>query len=398
MFCLMEKSKNLFKSRHLMQTGIKLLSTRANPESNTTLKDPVRQVFISQSNDVFTNLALEDWLYKNHDFDHKHLLLLWRNDPCVVIGRHQNPWTESNVPFLRENAINLARRNSGGGTVFHDLGNLNCTFFTRRSRYDRKRNLNIICNAIREATALNVAVNSREDIVLDEKHKISGTAAKLGKDSAYHHCTVLVDVNECVLHDALSSKAEGVESRATQSVRVPVKNLAQSCPNLNVGVLQEAVGWQFLRTNVFGEDEGFEAGSNQRGFQMIRPDNDWFPGLDQLRQDFYSHQWIFGKTPKFKVSKTFQVPNEVISKDSKSQLTFDIEVINGIVQDVRVQMSPDLLDPEFIDLSEILLKLDFNDRLVQKFSDLLLVHSANISEAKRHFLVQCVDEMITKFV
>ena len=138
------------------------------------------------------------------------MLLLWRNEPCVVIGRHQNPWTESNVPFLRENAINLARRNSGGGTVYHDLGNLNCTFFTRRSRYNRTRNLNIICNAIREATALNVAVNSRDDIVLDEDLKISGTAAKLGKDAAYHHCTVLVDVNECVLHDALSSKAVSI--------------------------------------------------------------------------------------------------------------------------------------------------------------------------------------------
>ena len=138
------------------------------------------------------------------------MLLLWRNDNCVVIGRDQNPWTESNVPFLREKCINLARRNSGGGTVYHDLGNLNCTFFTRRSRYDRKRNLNIICNAIKEATALNVAVNDREDIILDEKHKISGTAAKLGKNSAYHHCTVLVDVNECVLHDALSSKAVSI--------------------------------------------------------------------------------------------------------------------------------------------------------------------------------------------
>ena len=94
---------------------------------------------------------------------------------------------------------------------------------------------------------------------------------------------------------------EGIESRATQSVRVPVKNLAMVSPNLNVSLLQEAVGWQFLRTNVLGEDEGFEAASNQRGFQMIRPDNDWFPGLDQLREDFYSHQWIFGKTPKFKV-------------------------------------------------------------------------------------------------
>lgn len=98
------------------------------------------------------------------------------------------------------------------------------------------------------------------------------------------------------------------------------------------------------------------------------------------------------------MSKTFQVPNEVISNDSTSQLTFDIEVINGVVQDVRVQMSPDLLDPELIDLSEILLKLDFNNRLVQKFSDLLSVHSADISEVKRNFLVQCLDEMIGKFV
>ena len=103
-------------------------------------------------------------------------------------------------------------------------------------------------------------------------------------------------------HFTLYGLQEGVESRATQSVRVPVKNLARISPNLNVSLLQEAVGWQFLRTNVFGEDEGFEAASNQRGFQMIRPDNDWFPGLDHLRQEFYNHQWIFGKTPKFKVS------------------------------------------------------------------------------------------------
>ena len=60
-----------------------------------------------------------------------------------MIGRHQNPWTESNVPYLRENGINLARRNSGGGTVYHDMGNLNCTFFTRRSRYMGSKNRKI---------------------------------------------------------------------------------------------------------------------------------------------------------------------------------------------------------------------------------------------------------------
>merc|ERR1712111_191410 len=230
----------------------------------------------------FTNLALEDWLYRKHDFDHKSLLLLWQNDPCVVIGRHQNPWVETNVPFLRESYTKLARRNSGGGTVYHDLGNLNCTFFTRRSAYDRRRNLEVVCSAIKAVSNLNVSVNDRDDIVFnatEEDKKVSGTAAKLGRETAYHHCTVLVDVNECVLHDALHSKADGVESRATQSVRVPVKNLAAVSPNLSVGLLQEAVGWQFLRTNIQGEDDGYE---NSRGFQMIRPDNDWFPGLDQL--------------------------------------------------------------------------------------------------------------------
>ena len=100
------------------------------------------------------------------------MLLLWRNDPCVVIGRHQNPWTESNVPFLRNSNVNLARRNSGGGTVYHDLGNINFTFFTQKSEYRRKHNLEIICSAIRRLTNLDVAINDREDIVLNNEHKV----------------------------------------------------------------------------------------------------------------------------------------------------------------------------------------------------------------------------------
>ena len=110
-----------------------------------------------------------------------------------------------------------------------------------------------------------------------------------------------------------------MESRATQSVRVPVKNLAQVCPNLNVNTLQEAVGWQFLRTNVDGTDEGIEGACKQRGFQMVRPDNDWFPGLDDLREDFHSHEWIFKKTPKFKVSQ-FSILLDVVVKITQQLL------------------------------------------------------------------------------
>lgn len=132
-------------------------------------QDIKKSVFISQSYDVFTNLALEDWLYKNFDFAHHHVLMLWSNNPCVVVGRHQNPFQEANVSNLVANGIELARRNSGGGTVYHDRGNLNCTFFTPRERYDRRYNLNLITRALYREFAINSNVSDRDDITINGK-------------------------------------------------------------------------------------------------------------------------------------------------------------------------------------------------------------------------------------
>ena len=164
-----------------------------------------RVVYQSLSHDIFTNLALEDWFYRNWNFDDKHLLLLWRNDPCVVIGRHQNPWIEANLHYLTDNNINISRRNSGGGTVYHDLGNVNCSFFTHRAQYNRKRNLEFICEALRQEWDLDVQVSPREDIMLNEHLKISGTASKLGNKIAYHHCTLLINVDSSQLHQTLQA-------------------------------------------------------------------------------------------------------------------------------------------------------------------------------------------------
>lgn len=131
-----------------------------------------KSVFISQSKDIFTNLALEDWLYRNYDFKNQHALLLWRSDPCVVIGRHQNPWVESNAQCLQEYGIALARRNSGGGTVYHDAGNLNLSFFTPRERYSRSYNLNIVTRALYREWGLKAVINKREDIVVQGEYKV----------------------------------------------------------------------------------------------------------------------------------------------------------------------------------------------------------------------------------
>jgi lipoyltransferase 1 len=132
-----------------------------------------KSVFISQSDDIFTNLALEDWMYKNLDFTNHHIMLLWRNSPCVVVGRHQNPWLEANCGLLAEQGIQLARRNSGGGTVYHDAGNLNLTFFTPRERYNRRHNLEIISTALHREWGLKTEINKKEDIVINDMYKVS---------------------------------------------------------------------------------------------------------------------------------------------------------------------------------------------------------------------------------
>jgi len=105
----------------------------------------------SVSNCVFTNLAYEEHLLSKHFAKtQKPIMFLWQNKPTVVIGRFQNPWLELNVDYARRNEINIARRISGGGTVYHDLGNLNISFIGKRSDYNRKKNLTIICDALRE--------------------------------------------------------------------------------------------------------------------------------------------------------------------------------------------------------------------------------------------------------
>lgn len=154
-------------SSQIIATAGRQLSTGDNgPNNSKTVVDIKKSVFISQSSDIFSNLALEDWIYKNYDLSAHHVLMLWANDPCVVVGRHQNPFSEANISRLRRDGVTLARRNSGGGAVYHDRGNLNCTFFTAREHYNRNYNLNIITRALFREYGINAQISERDDITL----------------------------------------------------------------------------------------------------------------------------------------------------------------------------------------------------------------------------------------
>ncbi|XP_052862332.1 lipoyltransferase 1, mitochondrial isoform X1 [Anopheles cruzii] len=296
-----------------------------------------KSVFISQSNDVFTNLALEDWIYKNFDLTHHHILMLWINRPSVVVGRHQNPFSETNVAALARNGIELARRNSGGGAVYHDPGNLNCTFFMPRARYDRKYNLNLVTRALYREYGISAELTDRDDIVLLGKKQVSGTAAKLGQPNAYHHCTLLVNSNKLHLGASLAKDNVEITSKATASIPSPIKNLVDVNRSVNIQQLLSAVGYEFLRTPATQlTDGGRELLMKQRGFQLINPTDKWFPGISELRENFASWDWRFGKTPAFSVQKTIQMKSAADTSDQHPEMKVKVDVEKALIKEISL--------------------------------------------------------------
>jgi len=364
--------------------------------------DTVKSVFISQSDDIFTNLALEDWLYRNFDFTKHHILLLWKNSPTVVIGRHQNPWLEANTAILSEHGIEIARRNSGGGTVYHDHGNLNLTFFTPREHYSRKNNLQLICRALFREWGVKTEISPREDIVINGSYKqISGTASKLGQPNAYHHCTLLVDVDKMKLRHALRKHHKGIKTNATQSIPSPVTNLCDVNSHVKLEKLLAAVGWEYLRTCPYSaEDRGEDFIRKQRGFQLINPTDQWFPGLDKLRAEFASWDWRFGKSPKFTVTRTFQVPQELLGKDelTNQELIITIDVNKGMVEDVMLMVPPGLKAAKgFSGQAEVVTSLK-GQRFSEEAITMLqraLSELESPDQTRNEFVVDCMRQVVT---
>ncbi|XP_038207618.1 lipoyltransferase 1, mitochondrial isoform X1 [Zerene cesonia] len=365
-----------------------------------------KSVFMSQSTDIYTNLAMEDWMYRNMDFSNHHIMMVWRNEPCVVIGRHQNPWLEANVPFLGEKEISLARRNSGGGTVYHDRGNLNITFFTHRDRYDRKYNLEVIKRALYRGFGIKSLINERQDILVRDKYKISGTAAKLGRLSAYHHCTLLVNANKADLSKALAKREHGIQTNATPSTPSPVANLADVDNRVTVESLQTAIGYEYLRTPALHiEDAGERHISKQRGFQFINPTDDWFPGLAELRSELTTWDWCYGRTPEFTVSRSFPVPAELLAPSkiysATQELVISMTVEKGLINDVTLNIPPGLVESGFHGEASVITHLKgkrFTSEALAALEDAMLTrHVASDVrklDEKEQFVAKCFDQVV----
>ncbi|KLO15929.1 hypothetical protein SCHPADRAFT_870566, partial [Schizopora paradoxa] len=181
-------------------------------------------VYVSRSTDPYFNLSLEDWLFRYKDH-REPLLLIYRNEPCIVIGRNQNPWKEVNLEQAALRNIPFLRRRSGGGTVFHDLGNSNYSIHVPRTSFDRKTTAEVVVRAIR-ALGVPAEVNERYDICAGGfKICYTCSAYKIANRRAYHHGTMLISTDLSALGDVLHTTKETMVTKGVASVRSPVRNL-----------------------------------------------------------------------------------------------------------------------------------------------------------------------------
>ncbi|XP_073318482.1 lipoyl amidotransferase LIPT1, mitochondrial isoform X2 [Pagrus major] len=353
--------------------GCRTFSQSARSSSTSISSSDGGLVLRSRSTDVYQNLALEDWIEANVDLQQRSILLLWRNRPCVVIGRHQNPWSECNLPAMRRAGIPLARRRSGGGTVFHDLGNLNLTFFTSKKAYDRQRNLKVVTDALRRIRPeLDVHATDRLDIVLNGRFKISGSASRLSRKSSYHHCTLLHSADRSALAAVLRPSCPGIHSNATPSVPSPVANLLDHAPTLQWEELLDAVVHQY------NAEFSFSAAS-----ALVDPaDESAFPGLSSAAAELRGWDWTFGKTPKFSVQTALQLPEE---GSSLSSAQLDMDIKSGVIERCQLDVPDDWLPRRLSGgLSDVLVGERFcGHRAAAAFTALLRCESGELRDRLR---------------
>ncbi len=237
------------------------------------------------------NLATEDWIFNTLDAD-SHTLFLWRNSETVVIGRSQNPWVECKTDKMEADEVFLARRQSGGGAVFHDLGNTNFTFLSPKDDYDQVANFTIIINALKKL-GIDAKLSGRNDMQVGDK-KISGSAFKHAADRSFHHGTLLVNADMQKLGDYLNPHPLKLKAKGIKSVRARVANLVEFNEDITHEILSQAIIEAFCAYYRDTDYDGTALIEELDEASLAKQ-----PTLNKYYQQMADWDWRFGKTPQF---------------------------------------------------------------------------------------------------
>jgi len=240
-------------------------------------------LYLNEGTNPYKNLALEEYLL-GCVRPGQCILYLWQNRHTVVIGRNQNSFKECRIEELERDGGFLARRLSGGGAVFHDLGNLNFTFLVRKPDYDVSRQTEVILRAV-QAFGIAASRTGRNDIAI-EGRKFSGNAYYESGDFCYHHGTILVDVDKNDMSRYLNVSKEKLQSKSVESVRSRVTNLSEYIPDITVELVKERMELAFAEVY---------------GLPVLRMESgeiDW-SSVEEKEKKYSSWEWKYGRKIPF---------------------------------------------------------------------------------------------------
>ncbi|MGD6855472.1 lipoate--protein ligase [Bacillus infantis] len=263
------------------------------------------------------NLAIEEYALKNLDIDQESYLLFYINEPSIIIGKNQNTIEEINTEYVEKNGIHVVRRLSGGGAVYHDLGNLNFSFITKDDG-DSFHNFRKFTEPVVEALKkMGVAaeLSGRNDLTA-EGRKISGNAQFATRGRMFSHGTLLFDSEIDSVVSALKVRKDKIESKGIKSIRSRVANISE--------FLEEKVSTEQFRStllkNIFGDLDEIP--------EYVLTEEDW-EKIHQLSKERYRNwDWNYGKSPKFNLQHSHRFP--------VGQIDVRLDVNKGVIENCKI--------------------------------------------------------------
>ena len=276
-------------------------------------------IYSAPTGDGWLNLARDGYFLENNKKGDV-ILYFYVNKNAVIIGRNQNAWKECSIANMDADGVQLVRRHSGGGAVFHDNGNLNFSFITDEKHYDLNRQMRVILNAVSKL-GLKAELSGRNDITVDGK-KFSGNAFSLAKGNRSHHGTILVNADLTKLSNYLCVSKEKMRSKGIDSVRARVCNLCELSSGLTVEAMRRLVIESFIEEYGAASEYVFD------GTALAE--------VEERRERLASWEWRFGKTPQF----DFETDKRFSFGDT--QIYFNLR--DGVIREAKVYS--DCLDTE----------------------------------------------------
>lgn len=244
----------------------------------------------TKSTDPYYNLAFEEYIFEKK-YNDEPILILWQNNNAIIIGKYQNTIEEINSRFVDEQQIKVVRRNSGGGAVYHDTGNLNFSIITKPDSLERLEYSYFIKPVIMTLNKIGISAeySGRNDILIDGK-KISGNSQYIKDGKILHHGTILVNSDLSIIENALSRVHKNISSTAEKSVKSRVANINEYL-NKKITVLDFK---EKLKQEILQE-------SKAKSINLTEED---YPAISNLCTSKYeTWEWNYGNSPEFNLKK-----------------------------------------------------------------------------------------------